>query len=228
MLAGELRQPGLSTMFCAECGSKAAGKFCSTCGAKLEVLDLQASKTVELTIDWSDMIDYEALLRIPEVRKRIAHSAALSKKGMTGEEFLDKYGNALGKLAGLPISLPMSSLAQFAQSTYAKLGVKTGKSLSRFVPQSAGKVMVSLLCYLARTGRTLRVVHQLTDGCVIVASLPSDMFALEGDLIISIGRTPGGTQVEAKTEIPGQIFDWGKSTRCLEALLSELSSASAA
>ena len=54
------------------------------------------------------------------------------------------------------------------------------------------------------------------------------MFALEGDLILTVSRTQGGTQVEAKTEIPGQMFDWGKSSRCLEALFGELISSAAA
>ncbi|QEG37795.1 hypothetical protein Pr1d_51420 [Bythopirellula goksoeyrii] len=210
------------TMFCSECGAKAAGKFCSSCGAKLTAMDSAAIETIDLPIDWSDVSDYETLLRIPEVRDRIAESAAQSKKSLTGEDFLDMYGNALGKLAGLPIKLPMASLAQFAQSTYAKLGVKTGKEKSKFVVQPPGKVIVSLLCSLARSGRAIRGVHQLADGCVIVAALPSDMLALEGELIIKVCRSPGGTQVEAKTEIPGQMFDWGKSTRCLESLLSEL------
>ncbi len=215
-------------MFCSECGAKVAGKYCSSCGTKLLINHAHVAESLELPIDWSDVIEYETLLRIPEVRSRIARSAAKSKKKLTGEDFLDMYGSALGKLAGLPIKLPMSSLAHFAQSTYAKLGMKTGKSRTQSIAQPPGKVIVSLLCWLARTGREIRGVHQLTDGCVIVAALPSDLFALEGDLILTAGRSLGGTQVEAKTEIPGQMFDWGKSTRCLEALFSELTTAAAA
>ncbi|TWU30174.1 hypothetical protein [Bythopirellula polymerisocia] len=214
-------------MFCSECGARAMGKFCSACGVKLSKTESTVEETVELPIDWSDVIDYETLLEIPEIRSRIARNASQSKKSLSGEDFLDMYGNALGKLAGLPIKLPMASLAHFAQSTYAKLGVKTGKARSQFVAQPTGIVLVTILCYLARTGRTLRGVHQLADGCVIVAALPSDMLALEGDLILTVGRSQGGTQVEAKTEIPGQMFDWGKSTRCLESLFSELVSAAA-
>ena len=214
-------------MFCSECGEKAAGKFCSACGARL-LSGGELVPSIERPIDWSETIDYQTLLRIPEVRDRISRAAVQSKKSMTGEEYLDLYGKALGKLSGLPISLPMSSLARFAQSTYAKLGVKTGKSRTQFFATPPGTVLASLLCALARDGRTLRSVHQLADGCLLVASLPSDLFALEGDLVIAVTRAPGGCQVDARTDIPGQMFDWGKSTRCLDALLAELSGAAAA
>lgn len=215
-------------MFCSECGSKASGKFCSACGHKLASTD-PVDETIAITPrDWSDIIDYKTLLTIPEVRDLIAHNAAKSKKSMTGEEFLDMYGKALGKLAGLPISLPMTSIAHFAQSTYAKMGIKTGKSRNEFINRKPGKVLVSVLCLLARTGRALRGAHQLTDGCVLVAALPSDLFALEGDLVITVARQGQGSQVEAKTEIAGQLFDWGKSTRCLDTLFTELTTSAAA
>jgi hypothetical protein len=214
-------------MFCSECGAKASGKFCSACGHRLRP-DSSIDEIIVLTVDWSNTIDYETLLGIAEVRDLIARSAAQSKKSITGEEFLEMYGKALGKLAGLPVSLPMTSIAHFAQSTYAKMGVKTGKSRSEFIAKPPGVVMVSVLCSLARNGRTLRGAHQLSDGCVLVAALPSDLFALEGDLVIAIGRSAKGTQVEARTEIRGQLFDWGKSTRCLDALFAELISPAAA
>lgn len=208
-------------MFCSECGAAAQGKFCSACGAQLPTGD-------DVPRDWSEVVDYQVLLRIPAVRDRLARNAAQAKKKLTGEEFLDTYGNALGKLSGLPISLPMARLAHFAQNTYAKLGVKTGKTRIGFVARPTGTVLVELLCWLARNGRTLRGVEQLAEGCLIVAALPSDLFALEGDLVIEATRGRGGTQIQACTEIPGQMFDWGKSTRCLEALFAELSAAVAA
>lgn len=215
-------------MFCSECGAQAAGKFCSACGTKLQPNEAPSPETIALPTDWSDIIEYEILLRIPEVRDLVAHAVSQSKKGMTGEEFLELSGQALGKMAGLPISLPMTSLAHFAQSTYAKLGIQTGKSRSEFIAKPPGRILVTLLCSLARAGRTVRSAHQLTDGCILVAALPSDLFALEGDLIVTVGRAPGGTRVEAKTEIKGQLFDWGKSTRCLDALIIDLISAKAA
>jgi hypothetical protein len=41
-------------------------------------------------------------------------------------------------------------------------------------------------------------------------------------------RQGRATRVEAQTDIPGQMFDWGKSVRCLEALLGDLGTAAAA
>jgi hypothetical protein len=213
-------------MFCSQCGAKAAGKFCSACGAPLLALAPAADLVdPQPPADWSDLIDYAALLRIPVVQQRIARSAAQSKKHMTGEDFLEMYGAALGKLSGVP--LPMAKMAPYVQSWAAKLGMKTGKARGQIVPTPPGEVIVSLLCSLARHGREMRSVQQLADGCVLTASLPSDFWALEGNLILAVARHSRGTQVDARTDIQGQAFDWGKSTRCLDELFQELTAAAA-
>jgi hypothetical protein len=213
-------------MFCSQCGAKAAGKFCSACGAPLLAIvpgPNADDHNPQPTIDWQNLVDYAALLRVAEVRDRIAASAAQSKKHMTGEDFLEMYGAALGKLSGVP--LPMAKMAPYVQSWAAKLGMKTGKSRSQFFASPPGAVLVSLLCSLARHGREMRSVQQLEDGCVLTASLPSDFWSMEGNLILAVARHAGGTQVDARTDIQGQVFDWGKSTRCLEELFRELSAA---
>lgn len=210
-------------MFCSECGAKAAGKFCSSCGSPLTAAGAQAPPP---PTNWSDLTDYAVLLSVPEVRDRIARAAALCKKKLTGEDYLDMYGKALGKLTGVP--LPMTPLAHFAQSAAARLGLRTGKSRSLVVSSPPGAVLVALLCSLAREGRKLRNVHQNSDGCLLTAELPSDLFALEGELHVGVTRAVGGTRIDAHTEIPGQYFDWGKSNRCLDGLLAELTTAAAA
>lgn len=229
-------------MYCSECGTKGTGKFCTGCGHRLATAggageqprengmrpengaDFDA--TVVLSIDWSDLVDYEQLISIPAVRDRIARAAAQAKKRMTGEEILDLYGKAMDKFTGVP--LPMSKLAGAAQSAYAKMGVKTGKSRSGGYAVPVGEMLVRLLCSLAKEGRTLRDVQQLSDGCIVKAALPSDLLALEGDLVVAVTRLGTGCCIEAHTEIPGQMFDWGKSTRCLDAMLAELGAAAAA
>ena len=93
-------------MFCSQCGAKAAGKFCSSCGAPLLAIvpgPNADDHDPQPPIDWKDLVDYETLLRVPEVRDRIAKSGAQSKKRMTGEEFLDMYGAALGKTENLGV-----------------------------------------------------------------------------------------------------------------------------
>ncbi len=49
------------------------------------------------------------------------------------------------------------------------------------------------------------------------------MFALEGDLLVSVRRTASGAEVDAATKIGGQLFDWGKSNRSLDRLFADLS-----
>jgi len=213
-------------VYCSQCGAKAAGKFCSDCGAPLLSVVREPEPDVDTEGDWSHVVDYQALLRVPQVRQRVARAAAQAKKRMSGEEILDMYGAALGKLGG--VSLPMGKLAPYVQAMWAKLGVKTGKSRSQWLAVPPGNFIVELLCWLARGGHELRSVDQLADGCVLRAALPSDLFALEGDLIVAVRRQAAGVWVEAATDIPGQYFDWGKSTRCLERMFSELASASAA
>lgn len=228
-------------MYCAECGTRGTGKFCTACGNRLaassgadgtlysgdiERAGADFDPTVFLSIDWSDLIEYEQLISIPAVRDRIARAAAQSKKRMSGEEILDLYGKAMGKFTG--VSLPMSTIAGFAQSAYAKMGVKTGKSLAAVFAMPTGEMIVRVLCHHAKNGRVLRDLQQLSDGCILRASLPSDLFALEGDLVVAVTRQLRATRIEAQTDIPGQVFDWGKSVRCLETLLGELGAAAAA
>ncbi len=140
-------------MFCSQCGAKAAGKFCSSCGAPLlAVVPRPDPVEPQAAVDWSNSVDYEVLLSAPEVRERLARSAEKSKKRMTGEEFLDVYGGVLGKLSGVP--LPMGKLAPYVQSMAARLGMKTGKSRSELIAAPPGAVIVALLCALrAMAGR---------------------------------------------------------------------------
>jgi hypothetical protein len=210
-------------MYCSECGVNAAGKFCVDCGARLRPpgkLRESEDLPLETVEDWSQLVDYKRLIAISEVRDLIAASASRSKKGISGEQWLELYGKVLGNTTGVP--LPLSGIAHFAQSLHARLGIRTGKSRSEYFALPAGRMLVTLLCSLARHGREVRSARQQTDGVILVSALPSDLCALEGDLVVHLARTSSGTLVEASTDIPGQLFDWGKSTRALDGLFAEL------
>ena len=201
-------------MYCSQCGAEAAGSHCSSCGASLQAATLPARQPT----DWSEIIEYEQLLRIQEIRDLIARHAEQYKKRATGEEFLQYCDKAFVHLPGVS----MATLASVVQPIYAKLGVKTGKTRSQVFDKPPGKILVALLCSLARHGQHLRRVSQAQDGCVFEAAIPSDMWSFEGDFVITVYWEGSGTVVEAGTIIKGQLYDWGKSKRCLKKLFTDL------
>jgi hypothetical protein len=204
-------------MYCSNCGSKASGHFCSECGTRLGSQAEEAIEAIVLT-DWRNEIRYDVLLQVAEVRDLISRHAARACKRISGEQFLE----LCDKLFSTPVSL--STVATLAQSISARMGIHTGKSRSASVPGPCGAVLVATLCSLARHGQILREVHQGQDGCVFEAILPSDLRSLAGELVVAVHRSDEGSQVQARTKIPGQYFDWGKSSQCLSQLFEDLAS----
>lgn len=87
-----------------------------------------------------------------------------------------------------------------------------------------GTAIVSALCSLARHGQVLQQVHQFEDGCLLESSLPSDMWSFAGTLYVTLRKTQSGTSVDCATHIEGQLFDWGKSNRCIDELFADIQS----
>jgi hypothetical protein len=201
-------------MFCSHCGQPAANRFCAHCGQPLDNAGGVAIAVVDEP--WEEEFRYEALIRAPQVRDAISRHASFARKGMSGEQFL----KICDKL--MPLGVPMESLAAVIQPLYAALGISTGKQRLVQIQASIGRVMQRALCSLARRGQTLRDVQQAADGCVLTAELPSDLFALAGDIMVTLRRRDAATEVNAATKIGGQWFDWGKSNRALDQLFADL------
>lgn len=200
-------------MFCSNCGAEVSGNFCSKCGTPLKDVSASSSAVAQ---DWSREVLYEKLIRIPEVRDIVGRHAAMAKKHLSGEEFLafsDKV---------IPLGVSLEKLGAVVQPIYAQLGVKTGKEYSETLSSPPGTVIVSALCSLARHRQVLQQVRQFEDGCLLEATLPSDMWSFEGALYVSVRKTGTGTRVDGATKIKGQLLDWGKSKRCLETLLADI------
>jgi hypothetical protein len=200
-------------MFCSNCGAEASENFCSRCGAPLKNVPDSAGV---VTQDWSREVRYEKLIRIPEVRDMISRHAAMAKKGLTGEEllaFLDKV---------IPLGFSLEKLGAIVQPISAQLGIKTGKEHSETLANHPGTIMVAALCSLARHGQVLQQVRQFEDGCLLEATLPSDMWSFQGTFYVSVRAVGTGTRVDGATKIKGQLFDWGKSKRCLETLFADI------
>ena len=197
-------------MFCSQCGEEASGNFCSSCGASLE-----ASADIE---NWPEEVRYKVLIKVPEVRQTISRHAVRKRTRLSGDDFLE----LCDQLVPLPAGLTLGKLASVLQPIYADLGLETGKQQTGAFHQPPGEVIVAVLCSLAEQGYPLEEVRQFDDGCVLRATLPSDIWAFKGTLFVGIQHRSPETRVEATTRIEGQMFDWGKSNRCLKQLFQDL------
>ena len=82
----------------------------------------------------------------------------------------------------------------------------------RAIASRWGGSLVSALCALARGGYEVKDVRQASEGCMLICEIPSDMFSLAGQMLITIQRELEGSSVHANTRIEGQLFDWAKVT----------------
>ena len=208
-------------MYCSQCGVKAIGKFCHQCGSPLSVPDAVLAMADEESVhvtpwDWEEDPLYENVIRVESVRSVIAQHAAHAPKVISGEAILALYD----KVVQSPI--PLERLAAIVQPLYASWGIRTGKERAELVTIPIGRAIAATLCSLAKHGQTLQNVEQHENGCLVNADLPSSVCALKGTLTISLHRYERETQVAATTSIPGQLYDWGKSQRCLEQLFNDL------
>ena len=165
---------------------------------------------------WDDEVNYRSLVKMPEVRELIDRHASLSRKKMTGEELLQLAEKIM------PTGVPLDKVMSLFQPLATQMGIGTGQERVERIQAPVGRVLVRVLCSLARHGQTLRHIRQGSDGCALEASLPSDIWALEGVLGITVVRRGGWTDVGAATKVGGQWFDWGKSRRCLDQLFADL------
>jgi hypothetical protein len=202
-------------MYCINCGLQLKAEFCAVCGTRA----VQPEETREATSagDWKREIRYAVLLYFPEVRDRLA-AVPECAKSISGEQWLDLAEKAFNPLGGVSVK----TVAAIAAPLYAKMGIKTGKARSAILDAPPGEVMVEVLCALRKHGLPLVNVHQGESGCVFEAKLPSDFWAFEGQVVVTIECTGTQTKVDAATNIPGQLFDWGKSMRYLDAIFGDL------
>lgn len=202
-------------MYCHQCGAKAYGTYCSRCGAKLITDD----KNHEILLqDWTDEIRYDVLLHQTEIRNLILRHSSQSQKRMSADDFLELCDKAIVPLTGISLA----KIGMIVQPIYATLGIKTGKLRKEFYTAPAGKVIVAVICSLARHGQAINQIEQGQDGCLLRADLPSDIWSFAGDLLITIERQEQRISVEAITVIKGQLFDWGKSKRVLRELFDDI------
>ncbi len=207
-------------MFCSECGHKATGKFCSSCGHRLSAAGaVEDPVVIEPDTDWRHSLDYENLIRQPEVRSRIDQAATRGKQGFTGQAFLEVCESVFSPLTG---GIAITTLAKIAQPIASKLGWKTSKERRLELADPPGTTLVTLLCYFAEHNYQLTTAQQPPGACILHATVPQDMRAYQGTLIVTVRPHPKGTILETTMTVPGAWYDWGKSQHVLDHLFGEL------
>lgn len=198
-------------MYCSNCGAKAHGKFCSQCGHALHSgTDVYGIESQLLSENWENELQFENVVRVSAVRNAIAQNASNAVKGISAEAIFAIYD----KIISSPI--PLERIAAVIQPLYDSWGIRINKERVELLHAPIGRVIAQTLCSFAKNSQTFENAHQIENGCVLIAELPSSICSLKGKLQAKLILQGDRTRVEASTIIPGQVYDWGKSTRCLE------------
>jgi hypothetical protein len=168
-------------------------------------------------VNWDQEWRYEELMKVPEVRRIIDRHAAMARTAISAEQF-NKFADKV-----LQNPIPSDKLAAFAQPIFGSMGIRTGKDRTTVIDAPIGRVMLRVLCSLARHGQSLRGVQQGPDGCTLTAVLPSDPMSLEGDVSVIVRRCDTrSTNLTAAMKIAGQLYDWGKCRRALDGFFADM------
>lgn len=203
-------------MYCSECGQEASGKFCSNCGEPL-------AGSRQDAFDWRESCDYERILQVEAVRRRVSVAKDSARNRVSGSHLLGLVDAAASPLTGGVSSL---AIAKVAQPLAARMGLKTEKARREFLSAPPGAVLANLAVTLAAVEHTIASVVFGEHGCMVRATLPADLRAMESQLSVEVRRgQDGGSWVVATALIEGQWYDWGKCKSGLDRLFSGLNAA---
>jgi hypothetical protein len=194
-------------MRCSNCGSEVTGRFCSECGAQFIGQESIA-----------DFTSYRQIIADPRCQEIIASYANQAKSEfLSADEFLNIAQSVM------PVSIPMEALGKVSSKLGAAIGIKTTKARQMYLPHNFGYVLLWTICALAKHCIKIQSVSETHRYSTIEAVLPSSMWAWQGTIRLAIVAENTNTKLIAETEVPGQLYDWGKSKRTIETLLSEIS-----
>ncbi len=163
-----------------------------------------------------DYRTYRQIADDPRCREILGWAASDASTSMSGEQFLDMFG----KVAAVP--LPLGAVGRELGRAYAAMGMSTGKTQSRTLDQPFGYALLGALCFLASKAMPIADVADGEGHCLVQAVIPSNMLSWKGRLMIGIQASDRGVLAEASTKIPGQMMDWGRSTRLLRELFEDI------
>ncbi|MDR3635895.1 MAG: zinc ribbon domain-containing protein [Isosphaeraceae bacterium] len=209
-------------MYCSHCGTPGSDNFCTNCGTRLAPALAQTPfDEPARPVDWSREVRYDVLVAHPEVRDLLARASGGNHWNVSAETCLKLYDKFLAKAVG---GIELGELATIVVPLFTRMGVRATKQRTATIAAPAGRTIVAVLCSLAARGNTIKDVHQARDGCAIEAVLPSDVWSWEGTLLVTVVAAGDRSHLEARTTIGGQMYDWGKSERRLDFLVSDVQS----
>ncbi|WP_422922868.1 zinc ribbon domain-containing protein [Singulisphaera sp. PoT] len=211
-------------MYCSECGTQGLGKFCTNCGTRLAAATATAlvdPPTPAPIVDWPREVRYDLLIAHPEVRERLSNAGNKATAGISAEQAMKFYDKFLAKAVG---GVELSDIATIAVPILTRMGLQATKQRSESFEAPPGRTIVAALCSLAARGQKVKEVYQASDGCAIEAVLPSDLWSWEGTLFVTVASDGHRSRLDARTKIGGQVYDWGKSNRCLDRLVQDVRS----
>jgi hypothetical protein len=185
--------------------------------------------------DWPREVRYAALVTVPDVRATIANCALRARPGVSAEQCLAFFDAITPTIAGALMpgvapalsTLSLSKLSSVLVPVFAVFGIRASHTRSADLSIPPGLVIATALCSFARYGQTLQGAQQYDDGCLLEATLPSELTAWAGTLYIGISVASAGvTHVSGAVTIKGQMFDWGEGVKKLDHLFADLSKAS--
>ncbi len=203
-------------MFCSECGLEVSGKFCSSCGTRV-----QLGAEADCVFDWRQSCDFERITRVAEVHQRIEQAKSAADK-VSGTAMLGLIDVAISPLTG---GLSSLAITKAAQPLAAKLGFKTGKERRELAMLPPGEVLANLAVTLASIEHSITSVTFGGNHCHVQATLPPDLRAMELLLAVNVERAEQGTWIAATAVIEGQWYDWGACRSRLDRLFVGLRAA---
>ncbi len=164
--------------------------------------------------DWTMQLNYETLLSIPAARARIAASSRGASIGLTSQDLLAIFD------AVSPVGISLEKLNTVLLPIYDKLGLKTLRWAQDRFAAPPGRVLLALLCVLARESLMVTEVQQDVDLCQMAVDIPSSLVTNPGQLFVVLQADSSGVYLEMRTSIPGQLVDFGKSKRLIQTILT--------
>ncbi|HEV2637952.1 MAG TPA: hypothetical protein VGX23_22570 [Actinocrinis sp.] len=170
-------------------------------------------------VHWTDDHRFEVVVAVPVVQQAVNACAAQARLPMSAQQFL-AVAAAQVPIPAVRLALHVGA-AERGHAMGLKLGFRTGKSRGDLVPAPIGLVTAVALCSLAYHGQVVRSVEQSENGCTLIGEIPSDAKTFGGVLRVQVARSDARqTFVHAAAEIPGQLYDWGKSKKSVADLFA--------